>query len=137
MGADRVSGRCYCGDLKFEIRFPTRYCGHCHCEDCRRSHSAAFVTWASVPETQFALLGGLVSWFESHPGVRWGFCGRCGSSLFYQNEELPNRIDVTVAALDGPLDIAPSEHVSFEEKVDWLIVGDHLPRLRGKDTPLS
>ena len=33
---------------------------------------------------------GCLTWYRSPPPVRRGFCGRCGSSLFYQSANLVN-----------------------------------------------
>lgn len=129
-----VTGRCFCGTIRFELTFPTDFCSHCHCEDCRRSHGAAFVTWTSVPIERFRFLSGedKLRKHTSHPGVRWGFCGECGTSLLYDCDEAPRKVYVTVANLEGPLDREPDSHVSFEEHVPWLRVADDLPTFRGK-----
>ena len=37
-----------CGRVGFVARFPSRFVAHCHCESCRRAHSAAFVTWVGL-----------------------------------------------------------------------------------------
>jgi hypothetical protein len=129
-----VQGQCYCGSIRFELLFPTLSCSHCHCEDCRRTHGAAFVTWTDVPTKQFRFLSGenKLKKFESHPGIRWGFCSECGTSLFYDCDETPEKIYVTVASLDGPIDREPDRHYSFEEHVSWLKTSDSLPKILGK-----
>jgi catechol 2,3-dioxygenase-like lactoylglutathione lyase family enzyme len=129
-----VQGKCYCGAIRFELMLPTLSCSHCHCEDCRRSHGAAFVTWTDVPRSQFRLLAGeeRLRKFESHPGVRWGFCGECGTSFYYDCDDAPEKIYVTLASLEGALDRRPDRHYSFEEKAVWLEVRDSLPKVLGK-----
>lgn len=111
---------------------------HCHCESCRLSHSAAFVTWTSVPEDQFQFLLGadLVQRYQSESGARWGFCKRCGSSMLYEIESTPGRVYVTCASIQGVMDLTPDSHVSFEERVSWFHPGDSLPRYRGKSSEL-
>lgn len=129
-----IPGGCFCGAVRFEIETPTDFCSHCHCESCRRSHGAAFVTWTGVPLAQYRLLRGSekIRKYESSPGVRWCFCADCGTSLLYEHAGVPNRIYMTVANLDEPLDQEPEGHVSYEEKVAWLRVHDGLPKYRGK-----
>jgi len=131
---DSVRGRCYCGSVRFELIFPTEFCSHCHCEDCRRSHGAPFVTWTGLPSKQFKLLegDGKLKKYESHPGVRWGFCTDCGTSLLCEYDVTPDKIYATVANLDGPLDRSPDSHVSFEEHPRWMQGSDSLPKYRGK-----
>lgn len=87
-----------------------------------------------MPINQFRFLEGedKLKKFESHPGVRWGFCGECGSSMLYDSDDTPNTIYMTVASLDGPLDREPDSHVSYEEKPSWLRAMHALPRFKGK-----
>ena len=54
----RYEGACLCGQVRFAIVPPTKWCAHCHCTMCRRAHGAAFVTWIGVPEAQFDFLHG-------------------------------------------------------------------------------
>jgi hypothetical protein len=94
----------------------------------------AFVTWADVLVKQFRLLSGQdkLRKYESHPGIRWGFCSECGTSMLYDCDDSPEKIYFTVASLLGPLDRAPDRHYSFEEKSPWLEIGDKLPKVSGK-----
>ncbi len=135
-----ITGRCHCGDVRFQLTPPTDMCSHCHCESCRRLHGAAFVTWTSVPDTQLQLATDpdALHWYESSPGVFWGSCAHCATRLFSRatTPTTDARTDcwyVAVASLDAPLDRAPSAHVSIEETVDWFSVNDGLPRYTGKD----
>ncbi len=131
---DSVQGRCFCGNVQFELTFPSDMCGHCHCESCRRSHSAAFVTWTGVPRTQFKFLSGedQIKKYQSSAVARWGFCSNCGTSFLYEHEQTPDRVWITVASLTGQLDRKPENHVSFEEHVNWFTINDNLPRYREK-----
>lgn len=130
----KIRGKCFCGMVRFELVPPTEFASHCHCEDCRMSHGAAFVTWTSVPTDRFQLLSGKdgVRRYESHSGVFWEFCGKCGTSMFYEADDTPGRIYVTAASLVDPLDREPDSHVSFEERVSWYMGSRTLPCFRGK-----
>lgn len=131
-----VQGSCYCKKVRFEISFPTIFCSHCHCESCRRTHGAAFVTWTGVPITQFKYLSGKenIKKYVSSSEVRWCFCDNCGSSLLYEHAGSPDKIYMTLANLEGPIDQQPEGHVSYEEHVDWFVVGDSLPKFREKSS---
>lgn len=106
-----------------------------HCEDCRRTHGAAFVTWIGLPRKQFRFLEGedRVRRYESEPGIEWEFCDRCGTQLFYECDSEPDKMYVVHAALEGPLDREPDSHVSFEEHAAWAPgLRDDLPRYFAK-----
>lgn len=130
----RVDGSCLCGAVEFHVETPTLFCAHCHCSMCRRNHGAVYVTWFGVPNGQFEVDKGvdaLVRYASSAHGTRT-FCGRCGTSLFCQNEEHPDHIDIVLAAMNGPIDRPPQLHVHFDAKADWAAIGDDLPRMGGE-----
>ena len=126
-----VTGACLCGAVRFRVTLPTSFCAHCHCSMCRRNHGAGYVTWVGVPRGQLELLEGgdaLVTYASSDAGTR-KFCGRCGTSLFCENTHHPERVDVPLANLDGPIDRDPQLHAYFDCRAPWVEVGDALPRL--------
>jgi hypothetical protein len=134
MTDERVSGSCFCGAIRFHVVLPSLFCAHCHCSMCRRSHGAGFVTWFAVPRERLALDGGgdrLVRFRSSDHGTR-SFCGRCGSSLFCESSRHPDRVDIVLANMDGPIDRSPQVHVYFDDRVAWIPSEDDLPRLGGK-----
>ena len=131
MTQNRVTGSCLCGAVVFHVELPTLFCGHCHCSMCRRNHGAAYVTWFGVSNEQFEIDQGqdvLVRHASSDHGVRQ-FCGQCGSSLFCENSEHPDHIDVVLANMEGPIDKAPQFHAYWNNRADWTEIGDALPRL--------
>ena len=131
--SDSFTGSCFCGAVRFSVRAPTTFCGHCHCSMCRRNHGAGYVTWFVVPNSQFTLDAGedLTRYRSSDHGTR-SFCRRCGSSLFCESTNHPDVIDIVLANMHGAIDRAPSCHFYFDDRVDWMAVDDGLPRLGGK-----
>ena len=129
-----VSGACLCGSVRFEVTMPSLFCAHCHCSICRRSHGAGYVTWFAVPRAQLRITEGeseLVRYQSSEHGTR-SFCGRCGSSLFFESTLGGDRVDIALANMEGPIDREPQLHAFFDCRADWVTVGDSLPRLGGK-----
>ena len=131
--ASTVAGSCLCKAVRFEVTPPSLFCAHCHCSQCRRAHGAGFVTWFSVAHQQLCVTEGeshLVRYKSSDHGTR-SFCGACGSSLFFTTTEDPERLDIVLANMDGPIDLAPQAHVHFDSRIDWVSIEDELPRLGG------
>ncbi len=128
-----VSGSCLCGAVRFTTTLPSLGCVHCHCTICQRNHGAAFVTWFAVPPSALKLESGaedLVRYASSEHGSR-SFCRRCGSSLFCENSEHPERVDIPLAAMSGPIDRAPQLHLFYDSHARWTELADTLPRLGG------
>ncbi len=130
----RVTGGCLCGRVRFEIGLPTLFCAHCHCSMCRKAHGAGFVTWVGVPYARFRITAGeevLRRYDSSEHGWR-RFCEHCGSSMLCESKAHPDHLDVALGALDSPIDRAPSLHVFFDDRADFVSIDDGLPRLGGK-----
>lgn len=134
MSEQSVTGSCLCGAIAFRVALPTLACVHCHCTMCQRNHGAPYVTWIAVAKPNFELEAGeseLVRYASSDHGTR-SFCGRCGSSLFCESTRRPEDIDVVLASMHGPVDRPPQMHIYFDDRAQWVAVGDELPRLGGK-----
>ena len=95
-----LTGKCLCGAVRFEVTPPTKWCAHCHCSLCRRAHGAAFVTWFGVDRSGFELVAGdaELSWYQSTPEARRGFCSKCGSTIFFESERWGDEVHITANA---------------------------------------
>jgi hypothetical protein len=97
------SGRCLCGAVSFTVRGPLRDVLDCHCHRCRRftGHHMAATSLARSdlvvrdPEAQ-------LRWYHPVEDAGYGFCGRCGSSLFWQGGDTPDTVSVCAGVLDPP-----------------------------------
>ena len=130
-------GRCMCGSVRFEYSGPENWCGHCHCESCRRNTSSPYTTFFGVPRNAYQFTGDAPSVYNSSPGVRRLFCGSCGSPIAYESDRFPNEIHFYPACMENPEDYQPTHHVFCKEKLSWVKLGDDLPKYQqGSDGPL-
>ncbi len=131
--AEIVTGRCLCHAVRFDIELPTLWSAHCHCTQCQRAHGAAFVTWVGVAEEAFTITAGkrAVTWHASSVDSERGFCRECGSTLFFRSERWPGEMHVVRANLDQEVDRKPEAHSYWDTHVDWVELGDDLPRKPG------
>ena len=125
-----VRGECLCGTVKFEVTLPTKWCAHCHCTLCRRSHGAAFVTWFGVETDQFKFIQGeeKLTWYHSSQESKRGFCTNCGSHILFRSTKWPGETHLTLSNMIDPIDRQPQVHVFFDTHVGWLEFNDDLPR---------
>ncbi|MCC1494776.1 GFA family protein [Cognatishimia sp. F0-27] len=82
MAADgtTLEGRCLCGAVTVTARAATQPRLHaCHCAMCRRHTSGLFVSI----ETEAPEITGPARSFQSSDWAERGFCGTCGSTLWY------------------------------------------------------
>ena len=129
-----ASGSCLCGAIRFTATLPSLGAVHCHCTMCQRNHGAAFVTWFAVPPAALKVDSGaedLVRYASSTHGSR-SFCRHCGSPLFCENTQHPERVDIPLAAMSEPIDRAPQVHIFYDSHAPWVAPTDGLPRLGGE-----
>jgi hypothetical protein len=128
-----LRGSCLCGAVRYELEPPSRFACHCHCENCRRAHGAAFVTWAGFPQAQlsFSLGEAELQHYLTDTQATRSFCRTCGSTLFYRSPRWPEEVHVAVGNLLDPLDRVPAVHVYADRAVEWCPIADALPRFGG------
>ena len=65
-----LTGRCLCGDVRFEIDGELGPAVECHCSMCRRASGTAFAVNATVDAAGFRITAGGVAIreYESSPG---------------------------------------------------------------------
>ena len=100
----------------------------CHCESCRRAAGAPVVGWLTLRDTGWRWSIGRPRHHETSPGVRWGFCGACGSLLSYASAAHPGGTDLAAAALADPAQFEPRRHSHWAERLPWPRFADDLPK---------
>ena len=134
MSEQVTSGHCLCGGIRFELRAEPRFACHCHCENCRRAHGAGVVTWVGHQRDELVFDEGedLLLRYLSESGATRSFCGRCGTTLFYESERWPGEVHVAAGALAEGSELAPKLHVSADRAPAWCPIVDELPRHGGE-----
>jgi hypothetical protein len=129
--AERVSGSCLCGGVRFEVELPFRRSNHCHCSRCRK-HSGTFgLTMGRIARERFSLLQGeeLIRVYRPDGGAVKAFCGECGSSLFGGTWPEGDEVSIRLGSLDGDPQIRPQYHTFVGSKAPWEeLPDDGLPR---------
>jgi hypothetical protein len=126
MTAKKIEGGCLCGAIRYEASGEPYHITHCHCEDCRRSAGAPFVTWASFLRQNFRVTRGEMREISFAGRVR-SFCPQCGSSLAFQFSPEIDEIDLTVSCFDHPELISPADHIWVQDRLPWIKLSDGLP----------
>ncbi len=126
----QATGRCLCGAVSYEIRGALRDVLLCHCVECRRWSGHLFAATA-VEKDHLRVSGEALRWISSPASetqARRGFCGECGSSLFW---DAPGRSTISVAAgtLDEPTGLRLLGHTYTSQQGDYYPLEEgQLPR---------
>ncbi len=84
---ERHTGGCLCGAVRYSIAGKPGPVVGCHCSQCRRQ-TGFYYAAANVPRGALSVEGAeAVRWYRSSGEAQRGFCGNCGSALFWQGDE--------------------------------------------------
>ncbi len=136
-----ITGGCLCGAVRYEASEPPVGAGYCHCSMCKKARGGIFAVGASFRRDRFRFAQGEPKIYKSSAFAERGFCGDCGTPLFFRFTTpgpYADGITVSMGSLDDP-EVAPPAfywgHWGVESKVSWFTIDDDLPQTRLEDDP--
>jgi len=113
------TGRCLCGGIEFTVHGPLRDVVNCHCHRCRRwtgHHMAA----TAAPVAAIEVRGEeLLRWYAPDEHAAYASCSTCGSSLFWQASDQPDRWSICAGMLEPPTGLTTVEAWWVSEASDY------------------
>jgi hypothetical protein len=70
---------------------------------------------------------GELRWYVSSAAAQRGFCGRCGSTLFWQ-AGARDYVSIAAGTLDGATGLTSACHIHVADKGDYYALDDGLPQ---------
>ena len=124
----KLTGECFCGDIKYEINGKLRDARSCHCSRCRKAFSSQASAYALVNPSEFRWVCGaeLLIDYISQQGFGLQFCKQCGSTLSgtYRNEIH----GVTLGCLNEDPCIEIGKHIFVGSKASWEVIPEGVPQ---------
>ena len=127
---ERHTGGCLCGAVRYEVRGPLRDVVNCYCSMCQRLHGGVG-PHSKAAKADIAIIEGRgLKWYASSDRARRGFCGTCGSSLFWEPVDQPGT-GILAGTLDQPTGLATIGHIFVDEKCDFIEIAGDAPQFDG------
>jgi hypothetical protein len=129
-GLRRLSGKCLCGLVQYEVEDEFRYSLNCHCSNCRRSTGAAFKPFAGIESKKLSITSGADRLLKyGTDAAHDAHCGQCGS-LLYSLVRDGEFVHVTLGTLVDDPTIRPTAHIFVGSKAAWHTITDELPQYK-------
>jgi len=113
---------CTCGRLSIACAGEPDKVSLCHCLECQRRTGSAFGLAAFFDRAAIRPTGPSQTYERTSDGghpVRFHFCGRCGSTVYWYPARTPARVAVAVGCFADPGFPAPTQTVFTERGHGW------------------
>ncbi len=127
----KLSGKCLCGNIKYNADTDIKMMANCHCADCRAATGAAYGTLLFIPEDDLQVDGSPKVFHhvaDSGAKMEKHFCSDCGSQLFGKNSNRAGMVSVRAGGLDQTDIVKPGVNVYLSSKIPSTPVD---PELKG------
>ena len=121
-----LTGRCQCGEVRYESADEPLALYVCHCSECRRQSASAFGMSLEVPRAGFRVTRGAPKFWtraaDSGRRVNCAFCPNCGSRLWHESEGVSETLTIKAGSLDEPVDVSAAIHIWTSRKLPGVAV---------------
>lgn len=117
-----TNGSCLCGGVTYEIRGDLRPVVACHCNQCRKT-SGHHVAATRCKTRDLTVTGDTLVWYKSSDIAERGFCGTCGSNLFWRMFG-SETTSIFAGALDNPEGLKMVGQIFTRDKGDYYDLPD-------------
>jgi len=130
-----LSGKCFCGAVRYAVADEFRYAMNCHCSRCRQTTGSAFKPMAGIGRDKLEVTEGADKLLVHGDDLRNNTsCRQCGS-LLYSVVRDGAWVHVTMGTLVDTPAIRPTCHIFVGSKAPWFTITDDLPQYEGFPPP--
>lgn len=130
--AERRTGGCLCGAVRYESAGEPEFSLQCHCRDCQRSSGTAYIAAMRVPASEFRITRGRPKRYattsDAGNEIARVFCGDCGSPLYVQVATRPDIVGLRVGTLDDPSQFRADADIFTRSAQPWDHMNPALPK---------
>lgn len=101
----KVTGGCYCGEVRYEAEGEPLMKARCHCRECQYFTGGEGNDFMAMPVAGFRFTKGTPKAFSRSdlPNANTReFCGNCGTPILTRSPALPVAVILKVGSLDDP-----------------------------------
>ena len=118
--------RCSCGQLTVSCRGEPVRISVCHCTACQKRTGSVFGAQARFRRSDVTAISGIsTAWIrtaDSGNRLTFHFCPKCGSTVYYELEGLPDVVAIPTGAFADPAFPAPRVSVYESRKHHWVLL---------------
>lgn len=125
-----ITGRCYCGQVKYRFEGEPAAAMQCHCRECQYITGGNPNVFVVVPEEGFTFTEGTPESFArtdiDNPATRI-FCGNCGTAIGTRSPRAPGSMVIKVGTMDDPSFFSPMAAIFTKDAQSFHHLPEGLP----------
>ena len=115
------TGSCLCGAVQYEVHGTLRNVIACHCAQCRKQ-TGTYMSATAAKDGDLKIVEDRgLKWYRSSEGARRGFCGECGSVLFWKGDGR-DYTAIAAGSLDGATGLTLEGHIFCASAGDYYVI---------------
>lgn len=124
------SGHCLCEGVRFRVSGALRPVVNCHCEDCRRTTGHFLAATAAHRDDVIIESDETLAWYRPADNeVKYGFCQRCGGTVFWHTDANPEFVSIAAGMLNTPTELETHFALNTHEASDYYTLDATIARL--------
>jgi hypothetical protein len=122
---------CSCGQLRATAEGEPVRISMCHCLACQQRTGSTYGAQARFPRERVTIEGTATTWTRTGDEggkITFSFCPTCGATVYYQIDDQPGLIAVTLGSFADPNFPPPRFSVYESRRHPWVSVPDDAER---------
>jgi hypothetical protein len=119
-------GGCLCGAVRYRAIGPLRDVIFCHCSQCRKQTGLYYAATAVDKDRLQIADETHLRWYAASDYALRGFCGTCGSALFWR-AHAAGHVAILAGSLDDASVLKAASHICTEGRPEFYGLNDGLP----------
>ena len=135
-----ITGRCFCGAIRWESSAPPVVTRVCWCRDCQYIGAGSGTVNACFRAATFVVQGKTTDYpsvAASGNQMHRRFCPTCGTPLFSEAEARPHLIFVRVGTFEDPNLANPAVTIWTSCAPRWASISPELPQVEKQPPPAA
>ena len=122
-----ATGSCNCGGVAYRVNGPLDRVVACHCTQCRKQSGHFYAATNAADVDLLIEDSGTLTWYAASDMAKRGFCGTCGSALFWKAND-SDTTSILAGSLDDDAGLKLAVHIFCADKGTYYEISDGLPQ---------
>lgn len=125
-----LTGGCYCGAVRFEVKGSPKASYFCHCQQCRKLTGSAHASNMQISPEAVSFTSGIssITQFQCPTGRAFSnaFCKQCGSGVPFKGKS-GDWMFVPIGSLDEAPEDLIDYNIFWDDRANWYETGLSAP----------